>query len=245
MLIYLVLPLALLGTPENPTGAELLEAVIQSMSPAAATSIVRQTIETSTGQTRTFEYESYADAAGEKSLMRYRSPSRVKGNAILTTDYADQIWMYFKRTNRVRKMASHARKQKFEGSDFTYEDMAGGDVWRNDYVPTNGGEVRIKDVDCYQLVLKAKSDNQSYSRMVATVRKSDLYPVQIEYYDHSEVLVKTLYMDDIRMIDDIPTAMRMTMTNHTDRTSTFMEVVEIEYGVTFDKNFFSERNLKR
>ncbi len=191
MLTCLIIPLALLAAPEIPSGEELLDAVIDAMSPAAATSVVRQTIETSTGQTRTFEYDSYADAAGEKSLMRYQSPSRVKGNAILTTDYADQIWMYFKRTNRVRKLASHARKQKFEGSDFTYEDMAGGDVWRTDYVPTNGGEVQIRDTDCYQLVLTAKSDDKSYSRMVTTVRKSDLYPVQIDYYDHGGVKLKT------------------------------------------------------
>ncbi len=244
MLTCLILPLALFVTPDNPSGPELLEAVISSMSPAAATSVVRQTIETSTGQTRTFEYDSYADAAGEKSLMRYRSPSRVKGNAILTTDFADQIWMYFKRTNRVRKMASHARKQKFEGSDFTYEDMAGGDVWRNDYVPTNGAAVQVQETDCYQLVLTAKSDDQSYSRMVTTVRQSDIYPLQIDYYDHAGVLLKTLYMEDVRLIDGIPTAWLMTMTNHIDKTSTIMEIIEMEYGTEFDKNFFSERNLK-
>jgi outer membrane lipoprotein-sorting protein len=111
-------------------------------------------------------------------------------------------------------------------------------VWRNDYIPTNGGEAQVNDIDCYLLVLTAKSDDQSYSRMVSTVRKTDLYPIQIDYYDHDGVLLKTLSMEDIRMIQDIPTAMRMTMSNHIDKTSTFMELVEINYGS-------GERTLKR
>ena len=59
------------------------------------------------------------------------------------------------------------------------------------------------------------------------------------------MLLKTLTMEDIQMIQDIPSAMKMTMQNHIDRTSTIMEVIEMKYGTAFDDNFFSERNLKR
>ncbi len=89
-----------------------------------------QTIQTTSGNTRTFEYDSYMGMNGENSLMIYKKPSRVRGNSILMTDNSNNIWSYNQRTRRVRKLASHAKKQKFEGSDFTYEDMGSGDSWK-------------------------------------------------------------------------------------------------------------------
>ena len=36
----------------------------------------------------------------------------------------DDIWTYFPRTRRVRKLASHAKKQKVPGSDFSFGDFS-------------------------------------------------------------------------------------------------------------------------
>jgi len=67
----------------------------------------------------------------------------------------------------------------------------------------------------------------------------------MEYYDEKEKLEKILYLKDIEKIQGIPTAMIMIMENQQDNTSTEMEYESVEYNVTFGKNFFSERSLKK
>ncbi|MBU4443886.1 outer membrane lipoprotein-sorting protein [bacterium] len=177
--------------------------------------------------------------------MRYLSPSRVKGNALLMTDFSDNIWMYNRRTGRVRKLASHAKKQKFEGSDFTYEDMGSGDSWKTDFNPVLKGIEKVDKVHCFKLELQAKSEDVSYSKMICWVRVGDFFPIQIDYYDEKNVFTKTLFLQDIRTIEGVLTPMKMVMRNNLDRTETVMEYVNITYDVEFDKGFFSERNLKK
>ena len=67
---------------------------------------------TTSGKKRTFIFEAWSRDKGEKSLIRYLEPRRAKGQATLMLNNADDIWMYFPRTQRVRKLATHAKKQK-------------------------------------------------------------------------------------------------------------------------------------
>ncbi|MGC9365361.1 MAG: outer membrane lipoprotein-sorting protein [Fidelibacterota bacterium] len=229
----------------DPSGPELLNKIIDLMNPKNARGIMEQTIVTTTGDHRTFKYETYMGNRGESSLMRYLEPSRVKGNAMLMTDYSDNIWMYNRRTDRVRKLASSTKHQKFEGSDFTYEDMGSGDSWKEDYTPVLKGEKKIDGIRCYTLELQSKSDDNSYKKMVCYVRVDDFFPVQIDYYDQDNVFVKSLYLENIKKIEGILTPMKMIMRNHRDQTETVMEYTSITYDVKFDKYFFTERNLKK
>ncbi len=244
----LILLLILFGTlliAADPTGPEILNKIIDLMNPENAKGVMEQTIVTTSGDKRTFKYETYMGNRGESSLMRYLSPSRVKGNALLMTDFSDNIWMYNRRTGRVRKLASHAKKQKFEGSDFTYEDMGSGDSWKTDFKPVLKGIEKVDKVRCFKLELQAKSEDISYSKMICWVRVSDFFPIQIDYYDEKNVFTKTLFLQDIRTIEGVLTPMKMVMRNNLDLTETVMEYVNITYDVEFDKGFFSERNLKK
>ncbi len=229
----------------DPTGVELLDKIINLMNPENAQGIMKQTIVTTSGKTRTLEYQTYAGSKGKNSLMRYLSPSRVKGNAMLMTDYVDNIWMFNKRTKRVRKLASHAKKQKFEGSDFTYEDMGAGDVWKKDFSPKKIGFDKNNYGKCLKLELKATNDDISYSRIVCWLRQEDFFPVQFDYYDKNKRKIKTLFMENIKTVEGFVTPMKMTMKNLVDNTETSMEYLDITYDVTYDKDFFTERNLKR
>ena len=229
----------------DPSGAELLNKIIDLMNPENAKGIMEQTIVTTTGDHRTFKYETYMGNRGESSLMRYLEPSRVKGNAMLMTDYSDNIWMYNRRTDRVRKLASSAKKQKFEGSDFTYEDMGSGDSWKEDYTPVLKGTRKIDRVKCYELELRSQSADNSYGRMICFVRLDDFFPIRIDYYDEDDVFSKSLLLEDIQTIEGVLTPIKMTMRNHQDQTETVMEYTTITYDVKFDKSFFTERNLKR
>ena len=103
---------------QDITGEDIIEKVNALINVSTSYSRSKMTITTSSGQKRTFISDSWSKDRGEKNLVRYLEPTRIKGQAILMLNNADDIWMFNPRTQRVRKMATHAKKQKMQGSDF-------------------------------------------------------------------------------------------------------------------------------
>ncbi len=246
--IWMILTLQVLAVrSQDLTGPDIIKHVDKLMNPESSHGTLQMTITTSSGQKRVFKYESWSKNHGEKNLMRYLEPRRVKDQAILMLNNADDIWMYFPRTQRVRKLATHAKKQKMEGSDFNYEDMGSGDSFMTDYTARRLDDQTLDGQDCYVIELKAKPEKDlSYSRLLFWCRKDDYVPVQIEYYDenHPDRLLKTLTQSDIRVIDGIPTGMSLVMTNDTDRTQTSMKILSVSYNQKIDDALFTERGMK-
>ncbi|MEA3421029.1 MAG: outer membrane lipoprotein-sorting protein, partial [Acidobacteriota bacterium] len=122
-----ILILAPVSFSQDLTGEDIIQKVNELINVQTSYGKAKMIIITSSGSKRTFIYESWSKNKGEKNLVRYLEPTRVKGQAILMLNHSDDIWMYFPRTQRVRKLATHAKKQKMQGSDFSYEDMGSGD----------------------------------------------------------------------------------------------------------------------
>lgn len=227
------------------SAAQLLDSMEAVLTPETSQARVVQTIETGSGGTRDFTYVSYTGDSGKSSLIRYVSPSRVKDDAFLMLNNAADIWAYFARTRRIRKLASHARRKKLMGSDFTYEDMGGGSRYRNEYRPARLPDDRHRDTPCYVLALTPRpGQDPSYEKMVCYLRKSDYYPCRIDYYETKEELLKILYLDSITIVEGRPTARKMTMHNQQDGSKTIMVIEEITFNVALDEEFFTERNLR-
>ena len=106
-----------------PTGDEIVEKMTSVMTQENSKGIMTQTITTSSGKQRTFEFEMFSADEGKKTLMRYVKPAAARGQAFLMLNNADDIWTYFPRTKRVRKLASSSKNQKMQGSDFSFEDL--------------------------------------------------------------------------------------------------------------------------
>ncbi len=230
------------------TGEEIIQKVNELLSPSTSYAQTKMTIVTTSGKKRTFVFDSWSKNKGEKNLVRYLEPKRVKDQATLMLNHADDIWMYFPRTQRVRKLATHAKKQKMQGSDFSYEDMGNGDAFITDFSSKRLEDEKKEGHDCYKLELTRKPESDiSYSRLIIWVIKENFLPIVIDYYDEDDpsYLEKTLVQSDIRMIDNIPTAMKAVMTNKNDNTQTEIELLEVRYNVPLDDDMFTERNLKR
>ena len=208
----------------------------------------KMTIVTTSGQKRTFVQESWSKDRGEKNLVRYLEPRRVKDQAVLMLNHADDIWMFFPRTQRVRKLATHAKKQKMQGSDFSYEDMGSGDAFIDDFISKRLEDEKKEEQDCFKLELIRKPEsNSSYSRLIMWIIKENFLPVVIEYYDDKDpaYLLKTMVASDFRVIDGIPTTMKVVMFNQNDNTQTEMELLEVKYNITLTDDMFTERSLKK
>jgi outer membrane lipoprotein-sorting protein len=244
----LVFSVASIIVGQNLSGDEIIKKVNDLFNPQTSWARGKMTIITTSGKKRTFVYESWAKNRGEKTLMRYQEPKRVKGQAVLMLNHSDDIWMYFPRTQRVRKLATHAKKQKMQGSDFSYEDMGSGDSFIEEYAAKRLEDEKMEDFECYKLELTRKPDSDiTYSRVIMWVIKENFCPVVLDYYNEHdpELWEKRLVQSDIRIIDDIPTAMKATMINKRDNTQTEMELLEIKYDVELSDEMFTERDLKK
>jgi len=249
--LFIIVSIILLAGSLNAqelSADEIINKVNELMNQQSSKAIMTMTITTSSGQKRTFEYLTYSKDKGEKNLMIYMAPNRVKGQKMLMLNNADDIWAYFVRTKRVRKLATHAKKQKMEGSDFSYEDMGGANSFITEFETKKTGTETKEGYECYKLELvKKPGSSSSYSKMIMWVIKENFVPIVIDYYDEDspERVEKSLLQQNIKEIDGIPTGMKIIMTNKNDDTNTIMEIKEIEYNIQIDDNMFTERGLRK
>jgi len=230
------------------TGEEIIQKVNELFNPTTSYAKTKMTIVTSSDQKRTFISESWSKNSGEKNLVRYLEPRRVKDQAVLMLNNADDIWMYFPRTQRVRKLATHAKKQKMQGSDFSYEDMGSGDAFIEDFTSKRLEDEKMEGCDCFKLELTRKPNSDlSYSRLILWVVKENFFPVVIDYYDEDDpsLEIKRLVQSNIQVIDGYPTGMKIVMYNKNDNTQTEMEFLAVKYNIKLEDSMFTERSLKK
>ena len=245
--LILLLPAAILYA-QDLTGEDIINKVNDLMNVTSSYAKSKMTITTTSGQKRTFVSESWSKDKGEKNLVRYLEPARVKGQAILMLNNANDIWVYFPRTQRGRKLATHAKKQKMQGSDFSYEDMGGGDAFIEDFPAKRLKDEKKEGYDCYTVELTRNEEaDVSYTRLIIWVNKDNFVPVVIDYYDEGapDRVLKTLIQSDFVVIGGLPTAKKVVMVNKNDNTQTEMEMLEVKFNVELDDAMFTERELKK
>ncbi len=205
----------------------------------------RQIITTTSGQKRTLTIRGWAVDNGDKQLSEYLDPADIKGQKILMTDDGDNIWMFNPETRRTRKLGSHMKKKKVMGSDFTYEDQAGGKLIEK-FVGVVLREEEQGGVDCHVLELEPTPKGPSYRKILAYIGKTDYITRRVDYFQNDETEpFKRLVMEDIHPVGDKIVAHKMTMTNLQDRTETVNFVDRIQFGVEIPDSVFESRNLER
>ena len=220
----------------------ILDSMTSVMQPESSKGKMEQEIITSSNVKRLFTFEYFSSNKGEKVLIRYQNPKKVKNNAFLIKNNGDDIWVYFPRTRRIRKLPSHSKKQKAQGSDFSYEDFSGSEEWKNDYSVNQEFSGESKN---YLLVFTPRPEiDTGYDSLRIFVNKLNYYPDRIQYFKDDEHF-KTLTFKDVKDIQGVPTAMIMQMENHVEDSQTTMKILDMNYDVKFEKDFFTERNLKK
>jgi outer membrane lipoprotein-sorting protein len=206
---------------------------------------MQQIITTSSGQERTLVIRAWAVNNGEKQLSEYLAPADIKGQRILMTEDGDNIWMFNPETRRTRKLGSHMRKKKVMGSDFTYEDQAGGKMSKK-YDGVLLREEESGGVACYVLELTPTPEGPSYDKIVAWVGKADFVTRRVDFYQNEEAEpFKRLILEDIRPVGAKIVPHKLTMTNLEDTTETVNITTRIEFGVDIPDSVFESRNLER
>ncbi|MBN1602920.1 MAG: outer membrane lipoprotein-sorting protein [Chitinispirillaceae bacterium] len=223
---------------------EILDKAEANQTPKTSRTEMTQKVYESDGRENISKLMSYSADKGEKSLMEYIEPARIKGMKILMLNDGDDIWFYSPRTARVRKIASHQKNQSINNSDFSYEDMSTKDM-REDYDIKLDGEEKKNGAECYKLVAMPKKDGSSYSKFINWIDKKKFIPVEVHYFDDGNTLWKKLTVEGAKLIGNYWSFEKIVMQNLLKGTRTVMEMNKTENDIELDKEMFSERYLSR
>lgn len=205
--------------------------------------VMRQTITTSGGSLRTFMIRSWSAQNGDVSLMAYEEPARVAGDKILMLDGGDDIWYYMKRRDVTRHFAGHARRQSAMGSDFSYEDLAQGDL-TEDYTAELMAREELDGELCVKLRAVPTPSGPSYDSLYIWASVADSLSRRVEYFNEDEQ-VKTLFLREFEVIEGRKTAREMEMVNHREGSRTLLETTEITFAEEPDPSIFTRAALTR
>ena len=177
---------------------------------------------------------------GTRTAIRFQEPSDLKGLALVIKG-ASEIYVKLPGTRKVRRVASHARKQGFQGTDWSMDDL------RLLHLAPSF-DATIKEVTNTHVILnlikKPKAD-LPYSRIIAHLPKAHLVPERMEYFDEEGTKIKVQQRSNMRKnkagrMSYVSNKMTDLIRNH----STYLEVLEESHERVPDRTF-SKRWLVR
>ncbi len=176
----------------------------------------------------------------KKRLIRFTEPKDLAGFSILSLD-EDTMYVYEPSLGKVRRIASHAKKQNMLGNDFTL-DEAGTFRLESDYEPELAGEGE----KTYTLHLRQKQDrDKAWPFLRLSVDKKKFYAAKIEYCDGKEKVHKTETRTKVKKMGGKWVASVMKMVDHDKNHSTIYEMTEADFTTTLPDDLFTKRNLVR
>ncbi len=178
---------------------------------------------------------------GQRRLMIFSEPPDIAGMAVLAKD-PDTIYVYEPEFNKVRRIASHAKKQTMFGMDYTM-DESGIRHLAVHYVPTIESEDEMQAV----LVLKQKKgEDKAWPKLKLTVQKDSHWEaVKIQYLDDKGKKRKTETRMKLKMLGGRLATAVMVMKNHDKKHSTTLIMKKAKYNQGLPDEMFSKRYLIR
>jgi hypothetical protein len=136
-------------------------------------------------------------SVGDKSLVRFMSPPDVRGVSALTHEHresADDTWLYLPATRRVRRISGANRAASFQGTEFTYEDLASLSPDRYDWKFLKEDTSDSEGAPAKLFVLEAvpRQADTGYSKLVLFVSQQHWRIEKIDFFDRSGRKLKTL-----------------------------------------------------
>jgi len=250
-LVFLAAIAALFSLNAQPTGRDIMVLADERPDGDSRKSLMKMELVNKRGSKRVRTMLSYSKDQGKdkKTIMFFREPADVKGTGFLTWDYNDEDrdddrWLYLPAMKKTRRISgSSAKKEYFMGSDFTYDDMGNRSVDADDHKLLH--EEVLEGVPCYVIESKPRSDGGLYSRHISWISKDNYIAMKVEFYDREGGLMKELKVNELRQIDGIWTAIRMTMHNHQRNHKTIIVLEEMQYFVPVDNSLFTVNSLEK
>jgi outer membrane lipoprotein-sorting protein len=180
------------------------------------------------------------------SVMIFHSPASVEGTRFLTITQeggADDQWIYLPALRRVRRIAATEGDSEFMGTDFTYSDLAGGDIEDATYRLLR--EESIDGEPTYVVECTPVPDsNSNYSRLIQWVSQAKWLPIRVDFYDLDGELLKVNTMTRIEQVQGRWTVINNEMKNVQTGHSTLIAVQRFVYDEQLPDSLFSTNYLR-
>ena len=181
----------------------------------------------------------------DKTLIKVLKPKKEKDLATLRVD--NNVWNYMPKVKRVIKIPSSMMSSSWMGSHFTNDDLVKQSRMAENYtfsITFEGmrEEKNIVEITC----LPKKNAAVVWGKVVVTVYRDDLIPLNMIYFDEDLQLSRTLDFKNIKMMGGkmIPTQMVMIPLENPGE-STTVQWEEMEFNPNLDDEFFSLRKLQQ
>ncbi len=193
---------------------------------------------------RTMKMKSYS-VGDEKSFIKITYPKKDQGITFLKIDKG--MWQYVPKIEKIIKIPASMMLQSWMGSDFTNDDLVKEGSFVEDYQHQLLGEREVSGTPTFAVELLPKPEAAVvWGKVIYCVRKSDLAPQLIEYFDEQGELVRRLEYSDFQQVGGrvIPTTWQMIPADKPGKKTTIV-VRQVEYDQPIDSEIFTRRNLGR
>jgi outer membrane lipoprotein-sorting protein len=177
---------------------------------------------------------------GRRILWVFDSPMELAGTGFLAWQEGggeDQLWIYFPGQRRVRRIPPSLRRENFQGSAFTFEDLTA--IFYVDYEGRSvlEGEEPCGEARCQLLQTDLPEGEFAYRRIKSWVRTDDHVPVRVEFFDDG--LLKILKVLRVEEIEGVPTVVEMEMESPRDAFKTKVEFFDVDYNQDLADSIFT------
>ncbi|MEE2846016.1 MAG: outer membrane lipoprotein-sorting protein [Gemmatimonadota bacterium] len=224
------------------TAREIIDKVDRMM--RGESSHGRMTVDITTEHwSRSLDMEVWSLGA-EHSLVRVESPAREAGTATLFA--GDEVWNYLPRVDRTIKVPPALMMGSWMGSHLTNDDIVKESRIVDDYDFEISFEGEVDGVEVYEFTMTPRPEAPVvWGRVEEQVRKRDLMPTWVRYYDDDGTLVRTMTFSDYKMMSGrlVPAVFHIIPADKPEE-RTSMTYHELEFDIDLDESFFSLRTLR-
>jgi len=180
---------------------------------------------------------------GDRVLLVMVEPPDLRGTALLIRerpDAPDEQWMWTPAVRRVRMLYPINAFHPFLFTDFTYADLGFVDL-RARSLKLEGTEQR--DGRSIYRVVEVPQSRWYYSRIVDWIAADDLLPIQRNYYSPSGELWKTMYFENVTIVQGVPTPTRLRMEDRKEGSYTELRIKKVTYDAEIPEAVFEPSAL--
>lgn len=227
---------------EAQTAREILDRVDQLMRGESSRGLVSMEI-TTEHWARQLEMEVWS-LGTEYSLVRVESPAREAGTATLKAD--QEVWNYLPRVDRTIKVPPSLMMGSWMGSHFTNDDLVKESRIVDDYDFEISFQGDRDGEEIWEFTLTPKPEAPVvWSRVEYDVRKRDLMPIEVRYFDEDDALSRVMRFSGYATLGGrlVPARMDVIPADKPEERTTLI-YHELEFDIGLDEAFFSLRNLR-
>jgi hypothetical protein len=183
---------------------------------------------------------------GRKLLWLFESPAELAGTGFLAWQAppaTDEMWVYFPGQRRVRRVSPDLRREQFQGSTFTYEDLTTVFYLDYDGSHTLRGEEACGEQRCRVVETELPEGRFVYRRLKTWIRDGDHLPQRIDL--EGDGVTKHLRVLRTETIEGIPTIVEAEMTSDADGYRTVVRYDGIDYDRGLTDEQFTVGALER